>query len=216
MIYAIQGKPGMGKTLWLVEKIIKFAQKKINVYTNIEIKWNKADPRSKYVAKINALSDLYKVKEGKVVLDEAQTYFSSRKWDSLDQRLQTLFQQHRKRGLDIIGASQSIKRCDVVYRELVQVFYDVKKIFAFSIRGNGYGMFILREYDPDYMEKDKDQWVLEGWPTIWWPDEEVFRLYDTTQEIELIDPVGRHEVLEYVHVKKEKIERMLLNKKFID
>jgi len=155
MITVVEGRPGMGKTVWLTSEVLRWLRKGYTVYTNIEIHDKKL--ALKYHGKlflIEELEDIIKLREGKIVLDEVQTYLNSRNWDKLDIRFQLLLQQHRKRGLDILGATQSIKRADVVFRELVQVFYRIRKIVSFKLPKTNlaFGFLYLREYDPDDME----------------------------------------------------------------
>jgi len=197
----------MGKSVWLCSEVLRWLRKGRVVYTNIEIKDQSI--LRKYENKlfyIESLEDIISLREGKVVLDEVQTYLNSRNWDKLDIRFQLLLQQHRKRGLDIIGATQSIKRADVVFRELVQVFYRIRKIVSFKIPGTrlAIGFFYLREYDPDDIESGgaKSNQVALSWPIPFFADPYLFSVYDTTQEYQPESRVGQKYVEEYVYVQK--------------
>jgi len=152
-------------------------------------------------------------------LDEVQTYLNSRNWDKLDVKFQLLLQQHRKRGLDIIGATQSVKRADVVFRELVHYFYTVQKIFTLRLFGSVYGLFVVREYDADAIELDKMERskYRYGWlPQFVVAHPFVFKIYDTTQEVKLDDDVGRIEVIRRMIVTKPVKSYKVLEKKFVD
>ena len=207
MITVVEGRPGMGKSVWLCSEVIRWLRSGRTVYTNIEIK----DQRilRKYADKlfyIESLEDIIQLREGKVVLDEVQTYLNSRNWDKLDIRFQLLLQQHRKRGLDIIGATQSIKRADVVFRELVQVFYRIRKIWSFRLPYTtlAFGFFYLREFDPDDIESGgaKSNQKALSWPLPFFADPYTFSIYDTTQEYAPESRVGQRVIEEYVITQK--------------
>jgi len=203
MITVVVGRPGMGKTIFLVGEILKWTGKKVHVYSNVDVKWPEKDKRQKYFTYIQSLQEITKLSHGKIVLDEIQTYLNSRNWDKLDIKFQLLLQQHRKRGLDIIGATQSIKRADVVFRELVQVFYRVFKVFTFRFGTYGTGIFFLREYDPDSIESSTGKFEPLGWPRPFVADPYLMKVYDTTQEY-LPPEEGDRLLVEYEIIKEEK------------
>jgi hypothetical protein len=223
MIIAVEGRPGMGKSVWLVGQVDRFLRANYVVYSNIEVK-----VPDKYSSRYNYFSDFSdlipvrlvehldkdsKVKGIKIILDEMQVYLSSRNWDKLDQKFQLLLQQHRKRGIDIIGATQSIKRADVVFRELVQVFYRIHKITTLNVWKNvSLGFFYLREYDPDSIESQSRSYDAIGWPFLFFADPIVMRMYDTTQEVKLQELKGRQEIRVYVHQEKTVLEPVLISK----
>jgi len=221
MITVVEGRPGMGKSVYLVCEIDRWLRKGWDVYTNVEIK-DEAFCRKYHghLFYIESLEDILKLRTGKIVLDEVQTYLNSRNWDKLDIRFQLLLQQHRKRGLDIIGATQSIKRADVVFRELVQVFYRIRKITAFRIpyTNQAHGFFYLREYDPDNIESSGSKLNQEavGWPIPLYADPFIFKLYDTTQEYEPISALGQTVIETYTIVQKPTEVRQLVDRKVIE
>jgi len=221
MIIVAEGRPGMGKSVWLTGEIIRWLRRGRTVYTNIEIR----DQRllQKYAGKlfyIDSLEDIIQLREGKIILDEVQTYLNSRNWDKLDIRFQLLLQQHRKRGLDIIGATQSIKRADVVFRELVQVFYRIRKIVSFRVPYTtlAFGFFYLREYDPDDIESGgaKSNQKAVGWPFPFFADPWLFSIYDTTQEYTPEVRIGQRIIEEYVITQKASEVRQLVNKRVVE
>jgi len=213
MISVIEGRPGMGKTIFLVNKILTFLRYGHVVYTNVDLSTELLPehylPR---LHKIESLEDIIQLRSGKIVLDEVQTYLNSRNWDKLDIRFQLLLQQHRKRGLDIIGATQSIKRADVVFRELVAEFYTVKKLFTIKLLKNHYGLFIVRQYDPDTIERDRDGYVGIGFPRLSIADPFTFKVYDTTQEISIDDGIGDYVTEKYRIVQKPVVSRVLVDR----
>lgn len=221
MITVVEGRPGMGKSVWLVSEILRYLRAGHVVYTNIWIDDDKLVKKyDNYLFYIESLEDIVKLREGKIVLDEVQTYLNSRNWDKLDIRFQLLLQQHRKRGLDIIGATQSIKRADVVFRELVQVFYRIKKIISFKIPKSklAFGFFYLREYDPDDMESGGAKSNQEGigWPIPFVADPYTFSVYDTTQEYQPVNRIGQRIMEEYVIIEKPQEYKQLVGTKKVE
>lgn len=215
MITITVGRPGQGKTVWLVGQILELS-KRHEVYTNVHISLPFGDGRIPHIHMIETLDDIVHLRSGKIVLDEVQTYLNSRNWDKLDVRFQLLLQQHRKRGLDIVGATQSIKRADVIFRELVQIFYEIHKIVTFSVFGRAFGFFYMRQYDPDSIESATHSYLPIGWYWMFFADPVCLSVYDTTQEYNLADPVGRREIMEYVNVRRESVERVLVGRRVVE
>jgi len=214
MITAVEGRPGMGKSVYLVGVAYQKLLSNYYVFSNIEIAVpSRLRNRYQYYQSFDdllpvrlkaILIDNPKIRGIIIIMDEMQVYLSSRNWDKLDQKFQLLLQQHRKRGIDIFGATQSIKRADVVFRELVQRFYRISKITSFRIpyANQSFGFFYLREYDPDSIESQSRAYDAIGWPFLYFADPTVMRLYDTTQEYQLDDPVGQREIITKVYEQK--------------
>jgi len=222
MIIAVEGKPGQGKSVYLVSCIDRYLRAGYAVYSNIEVAVpEKYKPMFVYfeqmeellpVRLVNLLESNPKCKGVKIILDEMQVYLSSRNWDKLDLKFQLLLQQHRKRGIDIVGATQSIKRADVVFRELIQVFYRIHKIWTWNFwKGKSMGFFYIREYDPDSIESQSRKYDAIGWPWIFFADPVVMNMYDTTQEVKLQELKGRKETRQYVYVEKTVVEPKLID-----
>jgi hypothetical protein len=215
-ISVVEGRPGTGKTVFLTNMVISYLKSGHHVYTNIEIQLPPRHPWNRRLHIIQSLEDIINLREGKIVLDEVQTYLNSRNWDKLDIRFQLLLQQHRKRGLDIMGATQSVKRADVVFRELIHYFYGVRKIFTISLFGKVYGFFLLREFDPDTVEKDRSEYKPIGWPSLVVADPFTFRVYDTTQEYKFDDGIGKYEIIKYKLVEGRSVKKQLIDKQTVD
>jgi len=214
MITVYQGRVGQGKTLYLVSKIHEFLRRGRHVYTNISI-----DVHDRYkpqYTQIETLDECASLREGEIVLDEIQVYLNSRNWDKLDPRFQVFLQQHRKRGLNITGACQSIKRADVVFRELVQIFHEIRKIFTVTIFGYSFGFFYLREFDPDTIESQGRNYESIGWPRLWFADPHTMRTYNTFQELQIPIPIGRRITETYVLQEKKSIQPIFVSKTFVD
>lgn len=214
MITVIQGRPGQGKTVYLVGLIQLYLRRGHDVYSNIQLNIGNRYANKFHI--IESLDECASLRSGKIVLDEIQVYLNSRNWDKLDPRFQVFLQQHRKRGLDIVGACQSIKRADVVFRELVQRFYQVHKIINWNIKGYGFGFFYLREYDPDSIESTSRDYEAIGWPFIYFADPYTMSLYNTYQELEIKIPIGRLITEYYVLQEKKEVKPIFIKKEVTD
>jgi len=229
MITAIIGRPGEGKTIYLVHLIMTYLRQGYDVYSNVSIQFpekSKLKHRFKEIHSIDEILDIRsEIQRGifnkagaKIVLDELQVYLNSRNWDRLPEDFQLLLQQHRKRGIDIIGATQSIRRADVVFRELIQKFYAVRRIIAFRLpfTNDSFGFFSLVQYDPDSIESASRTYDrVSALPSIVFIDPGTFSMYETSQEYKPDNPIGRREIIEYVIQEKTVTERKQLSKKSI-
>ena len=186
-IHILTGRPGTGKTYILTAKALEFLKKGRNVWINYFIDTKGLDLKGKlnFYTKI---SDIVKVKEGIILMDEAQIYFNSRNWEVLDERLQYKLQQHRHQGLDIWGTVQNIKRLDVIMRELVSNYYECHRLFA---TGEGskhpFGLFFLREYDVKDADKPEERRHMFSFDW-YWLHKDTCQRYDTLMDFtELIE-----------------------------
>jgi len=213
MITVVEGRPGMGKTIYLVSEILNYLNWGHHVYTNVTLTLPDGYTRSPRLHQIDSLEDIVNLRSGKIVLDEVQTYLNSRNWDKLDIRFQLLLQQHRKRGLDILGATQSVKRADVVFRELIQNFYAIRKIAVIKIPfAPPIGFFYIRQYDPDSVESATRSYDPVGYPSFFVADPFIFKVYDTTQEYQFQSAIGKIVTEKYVITEKKTEVKQLLSK----
>jgi len=151
MINIITGKPGSGKTYFLVYQAYKSLLAGRDVYSNFHLDFSKHKNFKKMTGKIfywHKISDLNDLRSGDILMDEAQIYMNSRKWKDLDERFQYKLQQHRKHGLNIWGTAQNVKRIDCVARELVNSIFVVKKCGR---------IFVVNEFDIEEIDKAKRQ-----------------------------------------------------------
>jgi len=119
MVIAFTGKPGSGKTLSAVRYIYK--DKRENVYTNVKLEI----PEKKIVQILPSnVQDLKQLRDGIVFIDEANFVFSSRFWSRIPKDLIQFWAMHRKRGVDLMLTSHSLKRIEIILRELVS--YEVR------------------------------------------------------------------------------------------
>lgn len=172
-IHILTGRPGTGKTYRLTEMAIKFLKEGREVWANKG--YTIKDSRIKYY---NTISDLVNIRNGVILMDEAQVYLNARRWEELDEQFVYKLQQHRHHGLDIWGTVQNIKRLDVVLRELVSNYYECK-FFSFP-----FIKFIwIREFDIKDAEKTDERRISFGFnfTTI---KKEICDMYDTFGDVE--------------------------------
>ena len=148
MISIITGKPGSGKTYMLASKAKEFLAKGFQVYCNVPL-----NTKSENYHYFQEWFEIMNAKNGIIIMDEAQYYLNCRKWEDLPFELQYKLQQHRKQGLNIWGAVQNINRLDVVMRELVNRYYEVRKLGTGEKMGGGwptypFGLFLMFGFDP--------------------------------------------------------------------
>lgn len=135
MIEAIVGLPGAGKTLHATKTIKKSLNEGRQIYTNVHVN----DDRD-YIYYENFMLLIY-ARNGLLILDEAQVYMNSRKWQLFPPEFQFFLQRHRHNGLDLLALTQDLARTDKVFRELVQKLWLVdRKFFLFK-----HGLYILHE-----------------------------------------------------------------------
>lgn len=141
MVIAFTGKPGSGKTLSAVRYICK--DHRGVVYTNIKLQ---IPNKSVIQISPNNVQDLKKLHDGIVFIDEANFVFSSRFWSKISKDLIAFWGMHRKRGVDLVITSHSLKRVDVILRDLVSYDIHCRMIGAFCVNS---------WYDVDYNDKVK-------------------------------------------------------------
>lgn len=186
------GRPGSGKTYSLVIESIKLLNKGNIVYSNFKINWNGYEEKKTWWKKIlialrlkkkwhsypktnlrswDNFKDILEIKNGWIVMDEAHFYFNSRKWKEMPFEFMRKLAQHRKDGIHIIGTVQNIKRVDVLVRELIDFWYDCRKLPFF---------ISVTEYDVD-----EDQ--MRRFPIrkkfFLFSKKKASRLYDTMEKI---------------------------------
>jgi len=143
------GRPRQGKTYLLVRDVIKHdLNKGKKVWSNILLDWHghKNYPASNLQYYTN-LKDLYHLKSGVILMDEAHIYMRSRKWESLPEEMERKLAQHGKHRLDIKATVQHPNRLDVIMREIVDYWYVCKK--------NKFA-FVRYEFDIDHDKNKKE------------------------------------------------------------
>lgn len=164
MIYAITGKPGSGKTYFILRLIKKYLQDGRDCFCNLKIDETFLDLKPKKSSffifgkrKPKELGKLYywddltkfrKVHSGVIFMDEGASYFNSRKWSSMSDEDLVKFQQHRHDGLDIIYSSQNFDMVDKVIRQLTNFVYICH---SFGPNSKTTWFFWSNLFDPEYV-----------------------------------------------------------------
>ena len=141
MITVTEGKPGVGKTTYgadVVERALY--DSRTYVATSLQLKLpdnHPAKDRLQILPITNTMGAVLalpyhilfkKYKRIYLILDEFQMVANSRKWKEVPEEFEYLMQQHRHFRVDVLGLVQSVKRADVVVRELMQVFQRIYRI----------------------------------------------------------------------------------------
>jgi len=182
MITIYTGKPGSGKSYNLTRLVKKYLEEGNDVFCNFKIDEKKLNlkPKKSIFGKAKNLGVLYhwkrleefrKVSNAIIIMDEAQTYFNSRRWKNMTPEDEIKFQQHRKQGIDIIGAVQSLSRCDTVLRELAGYVFEMKKIGK---------LFIAKRYTSEDIKSLRRE---SSFTEFFWFRNSIARAYDTTELI---------------------------------
>jgi len=198
MISIVTGKPGTGKSYTLLLFAKEFLENGEDVFANFRIDETKLQLtpkpiplnrllnlfrrllRLKPLPESRALGTLYywtdlkefrQISEANILMDEAQTYFSARRWKEMTIEDEIKFQQHRKQGIDIYAGVQNMKRTDTVIRELAAVVFVMKRIGRLMIR---------KSFVPEDIEKAKRESL---GIKIYWLNPKIADAYNTRQMI---------------------------------
>jgi len=169
MITAYVGLPGTGKTYGLVLEALKSIKQGRKVYSNFDIAIDG-------IVKIKGFSDLVKVRDGLVILDELNLWFPSRLWQSIPPEILSLWAQSRKRGIDLFYSTQHLDRVDKVIREVTNYVIRCNSISIFGLQ-----FFVYSTYQPE--EWDKQNRKSLGRRIVRFK-QSIANLYDTYQIIE--------------------------------
>lgn len=175
MIQVMVGKPGVGKTYSLCRRAYIDLKNGIDVYSNVFMNFKGMKfPKNKKHGKLKFwknIDDIYNLEAGSIIIDEVQIYLNARRWKNMDVQTEYKLQQHRKDGLNIYGAAQSLKRVDTVFRELVNSVLTVKKFGR---------LFIAKEWDPDDLDKARAHSLNTH---FYFFDKRLANCYDTLRKI---------------------------------
>jgi len=187
MITLITGLPGSGKTYYLAKLAQEALKQNREIWVNFKL--FPKTRKEQFVHYYNDPALLREAEAGSILMDEAHIYFNSRKWESLDERVQYKLQQHRKDGLDIVGAVQSEARLDIVFRELVAEWKHCRKIISSGeMAKHHWGFVIVSRFDPNDMKGAKPK--RQGFPEIIRIKREITSFYDTLQKIPIPENAG--------------------------
>ncbi len=156
IVVVFSGKPGSGKTVSAVRYIYRDPRKRVFANISLSIPGKEVVPIGR-----DTIRDLKSLRDGIVFIDEANFVFSSRFWRNVPRDIINFWAMHRKYGVDLVLTSHSLKRIDIVLRELVA--YEYRCQFHFGVVFN-------TVYDVDYAEKLY---------TYFFFPRKYFRMYDT-------------------------------------
>lgn len=130
MIYLIWGPPGAGKTYFATREALRQHGKGRSVYSNYPV----VDARSGWSSYVWKPEYIYEtVTDAVIIIDEAYRDYSSREYRKFNADMHTFFATQRHNDLDVFLIAQNPARIDVVIREIVNVFYYVRKWFELPL-----------------------------------------------------------------------------------
>ena len=208
MIEIYTGKCGTGKTLKLASKIqdilrrnLKFYLKtgeKRKVATNSTLSADFLKHWDGWIVQWSDILQLVKLKDVDIFWDEIATQLDATQWASLPLECKRFLQQHRKKGIDIYGTTQTFAAVDVSMRRLVDNLFVCRKFFGSRNPSPTkppikyiFGLIWMRQLDPMTFEDEKPKGVGYDWL---WISRDLCNMYDTTQEIEM----GQYPLLKHV------------------
>jgi len=111
------------------------------------------------------ITELIEIKDGIIIMDEAQNLLDARNWESLPLEFSNKLRQHRKHNLDLYATTQNMGTIDINMRRLVQRWSHCKDIFAlFWLRNPSLLTLHSREFkDIDSLYNKVDDLIV---PTI--------------------------------------------------
>jgi hypothetical protein len=137
--------------------------------------------------------------------DEISTHLDATQWASLPLEVKRFLQQHRKKGIDIYGSTQTFAAVDVSMRRLVDNLFVCYKMIGSRNPSPTkppvkliWGLIWMRQLDPMTFEDEKPKHVGFDWLFI---TKKLCDVYDTTFEIE----VGDYPALKHIERKCAKL-----------
>jgi len=140
MITLIEGPTGAGKS-WLMAWIgYKKWKRGAAVFPNFVVKFS---PENQDITRWHNLDELYHLKHGVILIDEAPKLMEARRWASLPLNFAEKIAQHRHDFLDIITCTQSFSHIDIRVRENVHVRYLCQSVMRFPLDETSHPMIQL-------------------------------------------------------------------------
>ena len=127
MIDFYWGLPSEGKTFIVVKKEIEKIKKGRVVFSNFPIMFeHKGKQYSSYVWEDNYVYE--PIHDCDIVIDEGYRTASSRDWKSFSVDEHTFYGTTGHNGIDVLFITQAIPRIEVIIREVVSKFHQIKKM----------------------------------------------------------------------------------------
>ena len=139
MLQVIAGIPGSNKTLYATSLAVKYMKKGRPVFTNYPVCYRTIFGREYRTYKLTKkmLRDQVFPPGSILIIDEAQMWFNSRKFEQFSDEDLLLFSQHRHFGYEMFLITQHPARLDKVIREICNIFWIVDK-FPICTLATGY------------------------------------------------------------------------------
>jgi len=190
------GLPGKGKTLSLVEKLLRLKKQfpEAKIYTNFGF--------SAEDGKVNGWQDLLKYENGDdgVIfgLDEVHDLFGRKDWASMPSSILSLFSQNRKHAKQFICTAQSF----------ADIGIDLRRRCHFIIECNNFAnrWILQRAFRPeDYKEFDGVRTNrIRAWRYSFIADDFIYNAYDTYALINSISPqIEKKVVFEITRINRD-------------
>jgi len=201
MIRIIAGPLGGGKTTWLSWKMWQLKKLPEAEQPEMVSSFPVDVPGVEYVPE-DALKLFSPAKDNSrfkaVFIDEAQTWFNSRDWENLPKQVQYLMQQHRHYRIDIYAATPNIRRIDLVMRELVGEYYEVRKLFGtpelknLKIK-NPWGLYTFHKFDVLDANLKRRGFAI---PRFFIATKKIYSSFDTHQKFKAADETKKFEFID--------------------
>jgi hypothetical protein len=216
-IQVYSGLPGQGKTLKFadlaIDRLIRNKRRhvrrskprravaiNIKFAERIEAKFGLfAD--GGYILYWRNVTELIKLRDCDIFIDEISTYFDRTTWESLTMETRAFFRLHRHYHIKIWGTTQSFGDVVLDFRRLVDRLFLVRKLFgsrdkeyADDVIKNIYGLIFYREVDKaTFTATENVDMKTTGLPSWLFITKELTSVYDTSAELDLPDyPPKRH------------------------
>jgi len=138
------------------------------------------------------LSDLLKLRDTDIIIDEIGNYFDSRLWAELSLDVRRWLSQGAKIGNEIYGTAQDFAQVDKAFRRLVNHLFIIRKLVGSSRPSatrppitRPWGLCMMTELDPQGYDEDKKKMLSGGLqiPSFFFIEKRYCDMFDTTQVI---------------------------------
>jgi|SRR3972149_1432271 len=209
MITIITGLPGSGKSIATAQIAMRLFRRNKRwferskqlrkVASNLRFSKEIQYKYQSYIQYWNDPMELVTMRDVDIVWDEVAVHLDSTQWANLPLEVKRFLQQHRKRGIDIYGNTQTFSTIDVSMRRLVERLYFLQKIVGSRSPSPTrppirfvWGLVLRSLVDPDSYEGEKVDYRFSR-RSLLWIDKYAVNVFDTFQEIQTgIYPPFRH------------------------
>lgn len=118
MIEAFVGLPGQGKTYLMVRRAAKAMKRGRPVYANFRVKG---------ATRFDYLWELFQVRDGLILLDEASLVLPAQAWKEVPFEVLAYWRQHRHKGVDVLYSAQDYTEVLKALRTVTQFVTQCKR-----------------------------------------------------------------------------------------